>query len=170
MKMDLNGKLSLKDIKGHLFPKDINSENALFLFAKDKISSFEIIDYRMLSPYDFEIQLSYHIQIKSEVLGQLIKKVHDLNACLIEIHSHLEKEKASFSLSDWNGFNDFVPHILWRLPSRPYGALVFTYDSFDGIYWKNDVKRPKVIQGIIDGNKTVVSTGLSLKLKENYGK
>jgi hypothetical protein len=28
-----------------------------------------------------------------------------------------------------------VPHLWWRLKGRPYAALVFGYESFDGVAW-----------------------------------
>lgn len=92
-----------------------------------------------------------------------------MDTSLIEIHSHVDQVNAKFSWSDWVGFGEFVPHILWRLPGRPYGALVFTNDSFDGLFWDDDVNNPHVIEKVKDDQVAMNSTGLSQKASSYYG-
>lgn len=82
----------------------------------------------------------------------------------------MDQVKAKFSWSDWYGFQDFVPHIQWRLPGRPYGALVFTQKTFDGLYWKDDFNNHKIIEKVIDGKKTMKATRLSQNNKSYYEK
>lgn len=73
MKVDLNGIISIEEIKGYLFPDDFDTEHAIFLFASHKSSTFLTMDFRVLNPSDFDIQSAYHIQVKTEIVGQLIK-------------------------------------------------------------------------------------------------
>ena len=168
MNIDLNEKLSLAKLRSNLFPTNSDTEHVVFLFAKVKETTFLTLDFIVLQPSDFDYQSSYHINVKSDVISQLIKSAHDTNTSLIEIHSHIDQPKAKFSYSDWSGFEDFVPHILWRLPKRPYGALVFADNSFDGLYWKNSFNEYRSINKIIDGSDVINSTGLSQKPSRYY--
>lgn len=167
MRIDLNGIISVKELRKYLFPEESEVEHAVFLFAETSSSDFVVKDYRILGRNDFDIQSSYHIQIRSETIGELIKKAHDLKLSLIEIHSHVEQDKAKFSWSDWKGFEDFVPHIFWRLPGRPYGALVFGNKSIDGLYWDDDAINHMPIKSVIDVSKEYFTTGKSSK-PESY--
>lgn len=140
----------LDKIKSHLFPKGNEDEQALFLFATfdSDNDSLKVIDHLFLSGDDFNIQSRWHIELKDEIRSQLIKKAHDLNASIIEVHSHVDQKIARFSESDFYGFEEFVPHILWRLRNRPYVALVFTENNFDALIWFKKDDDPKSISSI----------------------
>lgn len=168
MTVDLNGKISIEELKDYLFPAHSETEHAVFLFATMKKDSFMAIDFKVLEETDFDVQSDYHIQVKPETIASLIKLAHDTRTSLIEIHSHVDQNKAKFSYSDWSGFEDFVPHVLWRLPDRPYAALVFTKETFDGLYWENDMIEPKSIEKIVDKKTIIHSTGLSSKTSGYY--
>lgn len=66
----------------------------------------------------------------------LITRAHELSAGLVELHSHPNQRGACFSWSDLHGFDDFVPHVMWRLGGRPYVAVVMAVDSLDGVVWR----------------------------------
>lgn len=168
MKVDLNGIISVKELRGYLFPEESDVEHAVFLVAESSSTDFVVKGYRVLGRSDFDIQSSYHIQIRSETIGELIKEAHELKLSLIEIHSHVEQEEAEFSWSDWLGFEDFVPHIFWRLPGRPYGALVFADKTIDGLYWDNEAFNHKPISSVIDGAEEYFTTKKSTK-PQSYG-
>lgn len=158
----------LQEIRDHLFPKGSKVEQALFLFAQHnkEEDNLEVIDHLFLYRKDFNIQTAWHIELKDEIRSKVIKQAHDLSASIIEVHSHIDQESARFSESDWFGFQEFVPHILWRLKNRPYTALVFTPSNFDAITWPDKVSNPQNITAIKCGKKVLFPTNKSLRSYE----
>jgi hypothetical protein len=76
-----------------------------------------------------------------EAQARIIKMASDRKLLLGEIHSHPGcRQDAGFSPSDLAGFDDFVPHIFWRLRAKRYVALVFGENDFDALVWSNDPK------------------------------
>ena len=169
MVIDLNTMISVKELRNHLFPSVNGTEHAAFLFSKIEGDILKIVDVSLLNSEDYDFQSLYHIQIRTEVIGHLIKRAHDLNASLVEVHSHIEQREAKFPYSDWSGFEEFVPHILWRLPDRPYSALVFTRKTFDAIYWKKDFDQMRPIEKLVAGSYSYYPTKLSKKPDRYYG-
>jgi hypothetical protein len=106
----------------------------------------------------FSFQSDYHVELADKVRPELIKRAWDLDACVIEAHSHLEGP-AGFSVSDLWGFEEWVPHFRWRLGGRPYAALVFAPDAFDALVWGGE-EPAEVVEAmdIIDG-ASLVPTG-----------
>jgi hypothetical protein len=155
----------LQEIQSHLFPEYNEVEQALFLFAhyNKKENNLTVIDHLFLYSDDFNIQSAWHIELKDEIRSKVIKKAHDLNTSVIEIHSHIDQETAKFSESDWYGFQEFVPHILWRLKNRPYTALVFGPNNFDAITWSDNVENPQMISAVRTGDTFLYPTHKSLK-------
>jgi hypothetical protein len=155
----------LQEIKSHLFPEGSEVEQALFLFAKYKVeeNSLQVIDHLFLYSNDFNIQTAWHIELKDEIRSKVIKKAHDLNASIIEVHSHVDQEIAKFSESDFYGFQEFVPHVLWRLKNRPYTALVYGPNNFDAITWYDKVENPQNISAVKTVNTFLYPTNKSLQ-------
>ena len=80
----------------------------------------------------------------------------------LEVHSHLGKYPAEFSGSDYYGFEEFVPHVRWRLKGQPYAAIVFTKKDADGFVWLDRGNRPYRLRGIeIDGRIALGTNGRS---------
>ena len=128
--------------------------------------SFQVIEWEPVLTDDFVIQTSFHIELTDAVRARVIKRAHDLGATLVEMHSHLGKWPAQFSLSDIAGFHEWVPHVRWRLKGKPYAALVVTRKGFDGLAWIES-EDPVVAKLLIDG---AVECATGLSRKETYGK
>ena len=59
------------------------------------------------------------------------------------------------------GLGDWVPHVRWRLPGRPYAALVFGDDSFDGLVWTGETSEAGPVAGLRVADEMLEPTGLS---------
>ncbi len=114
-------------------------EEVAFLFTEPYQDDrrLKVLDVMPISVEGFDIQSDYHVELADELRPQLIKRAWDENACLIEAHSHIEG-RAAFSPSDLSGFEEWVPHLRWRLRRRPYAALVFAREDFDALVWHGD--------------------------------
>jgi hypothetical protein len=65
------------------------------------------------------------------------------------------------------GFQEWVPHIMWRLRQRPYVAVVVTPDSFDALVWQagDQVMRPRGLHSLVlDDGRELRPTGETLRL------
>ncbi len=60
-----------------------------------------------------------YFELKDEMRSKIIKMAFDLDAAIVELHSHPYPEPAKFSYSDLGGFDDFVAHVWWRLKGKP---------------------------------------------------
>jgi len=101
-------------------------------------SVFVVREFRPMPPEAFEYQSAYHVTLRDEMRPEIIKWAWDADACLVEVHSHGDEGIASFSPSDLYGFDEWVPHVRWRLRGRPYAAIVSAGDSFDALAWLDD--------------------------------
>jgi hypothetical protein len=150
----------------HLNPHKDNVEQAAFLFCDVAIngerSVFSFKDMYVATSHDFEIHSAYHIELKDEVKGKVIRQAHNLGASMVEVHSHVDQRSAKFSYSDWSGFSEFVPHVMWRLKGKPYIALVYAANSFDALVWIGDSKIPVELSEISVGGKKFIPTNNSI--------
>ena len=131
-------------LKGH------DREHGAFLFASPAANGeLNVADVVVLTPDDFATQTAYHLELRSDTLQEMIVRAHGTNTALIEAHSHPFSQGpwVRFSPFDCEGLADIGPHMAWRLPGRPYVALVFGQDAFDSLYWEGQERRP---QGSVD--------------------
>ena len=151
----------------HLLPADSHREQAAFLFCKvaqhDDGLVFEAIDAEFLRADDFAAQYSDYIELTDGCRIRLIKRAHNLGAALAEFHSHPGPWPAAFSPSDRIGLGETVPHMRWRLPGRPYLAVVVAPDDFDALVWTPDSLLPTALDGIDVGEERFVPTNASLE-------
>ncbi len=140
-------------LQRHLLGNPHGSEEAAFLFADwmPDAQTGAVKKCRYLEDKEFEYQSRYGLELAEGVLDDVIKQAHDLEMSLVEVHSHPFHSEggAEFSSSDWTGFQEVVAHILWRLPNRPYFALVFAPDGFDGLVWLNSDDDPESLSSIL---------------------
>lgn len=153
-------------IRQHLRPKRSKAEEAVFVFATVEETSLSV-DLRMVESYPvppqgFDHQSEYYLQLTDEEKAKLIKRAHDLQASLIEMHSHPMQMQAEFSPSDLMGFREFVPHVRWRLKRRPYAAVVVAQRSFDALAWVEDSTSPGSLAAIFADGQRLVPTGNTL--------
>jgi len=155
-----------ENLMAHLLPDNSNREQAAFLFAATERTSseigFRVIETRLLAAGDFVTQQGYYIEMQDDTRAELIKRAHDLDASLIEIHSHLGPWPAEFSISDRHGLRDTVPHMFWRLRKRPYIALVVTERDYDALVWINDPRVPRRLDALTTGGNSYVPTNRSI--------
>ena len=145
----------------HLHGSDI--EEVAFLAARRAVDSetIEAFDVLTLGSDDFAIQTDYHVRLTDEGRTRVIRWAHDQSAAHVEAHAHRSSSPAQFSPSDMWGLDDWVPHVRWRLPGRPYAALVFGDDSFDALAWMGESKDAGAVAGLRVAGRLHEPTGLT---------
>lgn len=131
-------------------------EQVAFLFTRPPAprEPLRVSEFYPVPRDQFEIQSAYHVSLSDGVRGTIIRRAHELGGCLVEVHSHGGGPPVSFSLSDLLGFDEWVPHVRWRLPQRAYVALVFADDAFDALVWDGDRGAPAPLTELqIDGRE-----------------
>lgn len=158
---------TFSDIVAHLLPNGGRDEQAAFVFArveKDRENiAFIFFEWDAISRSEFEHQSAFHLELGDETRARLIKKAHDLQCSLIEFHSHPGPWPAQFSASDFHGLAEFVPHVWWRLKTRPYAAIVVSPTGFDALAWISSPREPQGLTAIDLEGRHLTPTGLSLK-------
>lgn len=149
----------------HLLPFKSRSEEVAFAYLSqesvDGDQLFTCMDWFPVPPSGFESRNGFHLELSDTIRACVIKRAHDLGACLVEFHSHLGPWPAQFSPSDFLGFREFVPHVWWRLKRKPYFAVVATKSDFDGLAWVMTPQIPQRLDGILVENRLLRPTGLS---------
>mgnify|MGYP001100758036 CR=1 FL=1 len=135
----------------YLIPKKPKSEKVAFIFATVSRVN-DAIQFQSLG----------YVELKDEMRPKIIKMAFDLDVSIIELHSHPYQIPASFSYSDFQGFDDFVPHVWWRLNGKPYVAMVFSPFDFDALVWIDSPKTPQQLTEIIVGKNHFFPNELSL--------
>ncbi|MCA9304965.1 MAG: hypothetical protein KDA16_00400 [Phycisphaerales bacterium] len=130
---------TLEQLRSHLLPTGALCEEAAFLFTRaERFSTgltLSVVEHLLIPPDSFVSRSRFYLELKDECRALVIKRAHDCGTGLIECHSHPGQYGACFSWSDLHGFDEFVPHVQWRLPGRPYAAIVFAADSIDAVCW-----------------------------------
>lgn len=137
----------LERLRAHLLHFEKNEdEQVAFLFSEpyEGDGCLRLKDIYLVPPEQFDFQSGYHVSLTDEARKYLIQRAWADNACLVEAHSHPGPGQVYFSGSDLRGFEDWVPHLWWRLKRRPYAAMVFGYESFDAVAWSRPLigRRP----------------------------
>lgn len=153
----------------HLLPPDPEAEEAAFLFAETRITTDRVCllvrEVHLVTPEEFCVRTLGHLFLDPAVHQKMIKRAHDLELALIEVHSHPYDHPgaARFSYSDRRGLTEIVPHVMWRLPKNPYAALVVAPEGFDGLIWRERHGNPEAITALeVDGQR-LASTGYTLE-------
>lgn len=148
----------------HLLPTGAIREEAAFLFVRpdEASANYRVIATTFLSPSDFAHQQSDYLELDDEVRAALIKRAHDLDASLVEIHSHPGPYPAAFSYADLRGLQDTVPYMWWRLKKRPYFAIVLADETFDAMAWVMAPTAPEPLAIVADG-RLLEPTNITLR-------
>lgn len=142
------------DLWQHIIPPEADKESAAFIFAEVLRSEDSIVlkarDTYLVAPDEFAVQQNDYIELSDAVRIAIIKNAHITNTALIELHSHPFPGSwaAAFSYADTRGFEETVPHMWWRLPNRPYAAIVAAFDGFDALIWHEDPHKPENVTGL----------------------
>jgi hypothetical protein len=159
------GEQAYAKLHSHLIRPGADVEQAAFGFAEKSDEAdtvvFRLVEWMPVPPEGFEIQTAYHIELTDGMKAAAIKRAHDLRACLVEFHCHTGRWPAEFSGSDRLGFQEFVPHVLWRLRDRPYVAVVVARSGHDGLVWLKDPRAPQRLDGLRIGTRFLRATGLT---------
>jgi hypothetical protein len=125
--------------------------------------AFLLREWRPVPPEGFEIQSEYHVALTDEMRPEIIKWAWDAGASLVEAHSHGDTGTACFSPSDILGFEEWVPHLWWRLRGRPYAAIVTVGETFDAIAWIDGTGQPEQVNCLeIEGEEKLTATARTL--------
>jgi hypothetical protein len=150
------------ELMDHLSSDDV--EHVAFLFTEPAVPGkpLRVRENYLVPPEGFDFQSTHHVALTDEVRGYVIKRAWDLDGCLIEVHSHGGGPPAWFSGSDLRGFEEWVPHVRWRLRRRIYIALVFAGSGFDALVWEGDGDAPSALAELaVDGRDTEAPSGLT---------
>ena len=141
------------------------TEELAILIADDEGGErFVARDLCLVPADDLEVKTDFHIRLTSEARSRVLRWAHERPGVLIEAHAHRTAWPAQFSPSDQYGFEDWVPHVRWRLGGRAYLALVFADSSCDALLWTGDDATPSGICGLRLGTDDPwLPTGLSLR-------
>ena len=108
-----------------------------------------------------------HVELPDDARQEVIKWASVAGGCLIEAHSHGRWSPAAFSPYDLRGLDDWVQHLWWRLPDRPYAAIVTSHIDFDALAWIAGPAVAEQVDGVIaDGYLAATKATLQLNVKE----
>ena len=169
--LELPGKIH-EDLWSHLMHDRAAAEEAAFVFVRhdsvDDTDIFRYMEWLPVPPTGFASRSAFHFELSDETRAAVIKRAHDLSVSLVELHSHTGSWPARFSPSDWMGFEEFVPHVWWRLKGRPYAAIVVSASGFDGLVWLAAPDAPARLDAIVVNGGRFESTRLSPLEREAY--
>lgn len=132
----MSARLRISDVHfGRLRTALARAEEVVFAYATHTQDVLEVAALEVMTDADIESRSSQHVVLADGVRPRLIKTAWDRDQCLIEAHSHGPRGVAEFSASDLLGFEEWVPHVLWRLRGRPYVALVAASEAWDALAW-----------------------------------
>ncbi len=129
-------------------------EQVGFFLAEYDVATrtFHLMAWRPVLADGYEVQTDVHVALTDETRTEIIQWAWREELSLVEVHSHADWSSAEFSGSDRYGFEEWVPHLWWRLAGRPYAALVTSAGTFEGWAWIDDPRHPEQVDEVeIDG-------------------
>jgi hypothetical protein len=119
-------------------------------------------EVRLLEPGDYLHRDQHYVELAEHVRPAVIRTAHQHGYAVVEAHAHDWPGLVTrFSSTDLDGLRQLGPHMTWRLPGRPYTALVLGPDSFDALQWHPD-GRITTIDALVTGSEPTAPTGISL--------
>ena len=152
------------EIIEHLVPVPHDIEHSGFILASQQEGTGDLTadEWHPCEVDDYEFQSAYHIELKAALYSSIIKLAHENNYAIIELHSHLHQESVHFSPTDWAGLNELVPRVMWRLPDRPYVAIVVSTSGYDALLWNKKNTSPEALSAILCNGKQLIPTNISI--------
>jgi hypothetical protein len=145
-------------------------EQVAFVGAQTSNGHLVASDLLTLVDTDLEQTESLRIGLRDNRRASVIGWAHANQYALIEVHTHGGTRPAQMSAFDLDELPAWVQHLQWRLPSRPYAAVVTTGSTLDALLWLPDAIEPVGVESVICSGAAVVPTGLSLRaIRENDG-
>jgi len=150
------------ELIAHLSSSKVEQVAFLFTEPPRPETSLRVGEMYRVPRAGFDWQSDYHVALTDEVRGHVIKRAHDLGGCIVEVHSHGGGPPVWFSRSDLRGFEEWVPHVRWRLARRVYVALVFADEVFDALVWDGDDNAPTPLARLeVDGREPAAPSGIT---------
>jgi hypothetical protein len=131
---------------------------------------FNFAEWYAVKSNEYESRSLWYVELKDNLRPKIIKKAFDLDAAIVEMHSHPHNMSAKFSGSDLVGLQEFVPHVWWRLKGKPYAALVFSSSDFDGLAWIKSPSHPQQLTQLVVNGRGLRANGLTLSRKGGENK
>lgn len=156
-----------ESLQEHLFQGD--SEQVAFLYARQEEevgeTQFHVEETYPVPEEELDSSSRYFIALGDEALQKAIRKAFNSGLVPIEVHSHRDASyQAGFSKSDFEGFEETVQHVRWRLRGRSYIALVMAPTGFDALLWRGDQNgRAEGLGALIVGDRMRQPSGRSLE-------
>ena len=145
------------------------AERVAFLFAHHAAvdtaaaTDVRVEEVRLLNRDDYLHRDRYGVELAEHVRPALIRTAHEHGYAVVEAHAHgWPGSSTRFSPTDLDGLEQLGPHMIWRLPGRPYTALVLGPDSFDALQWHPD-GRVTTIEALIVDEVRTAPTGISVR-------
>jgi hypothetical protein len=150
------------DLISHLGSSE--DEQVAFLFAaRTSPDRLDVGEVYSVPPEGFLRQSPFHLALTDEVRAYVLGRATELDCCLIEVHSHEDTGPVWFSPTDLEGFEEWVPHVRWRLGGRPYVALVFGGEEFDALVWDSDSRLPAGLGALLVDRATRAASQITIK-------
>ena len=152
-----------------------DEEKVAFFYIENSENSniWSVNGIKFLEPVDYANQSLYGVELADHVRPQIISYALSSKKGIAEIHMHGGKFPAMFSGIDIDGLRSLAPHMLWRLRTMPYVALVLGSDDYDGLVWFDVKAGVQTIRALRIDSKNLMPTGLSRKAyieaTEQYG-
>ena len=147
------------------------AENAAFLFVEPRHKTngwhLKVMDVHCVPPKGLtEESGNYYLELTDEERSRVIVEATRRDTALVEVHSHpFTNMGATFSYSDLRGFEEFVPHVWWRLRGKPYAAVVFSQRDCDALAWTRGPDEMEQLDKILVGDKElIIPTGNTLNI------
>ncbi len=159
----------------HLLPNAAPvREEAAFGFARPIArpdeARFRFVEWFLVPRDGYAAGSGVYLELSDETRAGVIKRAHDLEASLVEFHSHPFPGGACFSGFDLEGLAEFVPHVRWRLRGRPYFAFVVAPTGYDALAWSTTGVRAETLGGMAVGRRIIKPSGRSLEMwRVEYG-
>ncbi len=150
-----------RELLAHLAASEDEQVAFLFTSPPREGQPLRVVEMYAVQAQEFADQSPYYLALSDAVRARVIGRASQLDGCLVEVHSHAHGP-AGFSPTDLFGFEEWVPHVRWRLAGRPYIALVFADESFDALVWTGNDDQPGSLAELsVEGEDQLRPTGIT---------
>jgi hypothetical protein len=140
-------------------------EQICFFHARvDGDHAFHVERLRVVTASEINLQTCFHLELKDSTRAAVIREAWEAGAALVEAHLHTKPGSVRFSWSDFLGFEQWVPHVWWRLQGKPYAALVTDGVSWDGLAWVDAPDSPMAIATLESETEVITCSGGSKRV------
>lgn len=148
-----------RPLRQHL---DGRGEQLAFLGAKVDSDALSVASMLAIGPDLLDAQDPWHVALTDAGRVAVFRWAHNANLAVIEVHTHGNAWPACLSPTDIDGLVRWVPHVMWRLPGRPYAAVVVAGDTIDALIWPGLGLKPQTATAIERADRLYIPTGHSL--------